>query len=123
MVDDRRDDLNTLGALGLLAVGALIGAGVALLFAPRSGEETREILKERGGDLARRAQEQGGELARRAQATVQEATTRAEAYLGRSRDALEDTSAQFRAAFEAGRSAMRDEINKLRGREEPQEGV
>jgi gas vesicle protein len=123
MAEDRRDDVHCLGALGLLTVGALIGATVALLLAPKTGEETREYLKEKSGDLARRAQEQGGDLARRAQETVQDAQSKAESYLGRSRDVLEDTSAQLKAAFEAGRSAMRDEINKLRGREEPLEGV
>jgi gas vesicle protein len=123
MAEDRREDVNCLGALGLLTVGALIGAAVALLLTPKTGQETREFLREKGGDFARRAQEQGTDFARRAQETMHDAQTKAEAYLGRSRDVLEDTSAQLRAAFEAGRSAMRDEINKLRGREEPLEGV
>jgi gas vesicle protein len=30
-----------------IAIGALIGAGAALLFAPQSGEETRELIGER----------------------------------------------------------------------------
>lgn len=30
-----------------IAIGALIGAGAALLFAPHSGEETRELIGER----------------------------------------------------------------------------
>jgi gas vesicle protein len=118
-----RDDLNFLGAMGLLAVGALVGAAVALLFAPKSGEETREYLRDRSTDLARRAQERSADLARRAQETVTEAQAKAEEYLGRGKEALEDTTVQLRAAFEAGRSAMREEITKLRGGEEPQEGV
>jgi len=36
---------------------------------------------------------------------------------------MEEKSAQLRAAFEAGRSAMREEMSKLRGKEEPLEGV
>src|SRR5262245_12468941 len=118
-----RDDLNFLGALGLITVGGIIGAGVALLLAPKTGEETRELLREKGGDFARRAQERGSEFARRAQETVGEAQVKAQEYLGRGKEVMEEKSAQLRAAFEAGRSAMREEISKLRGRDEPMEGV
>jgi gas vesicle protein len=118
-----RDDLNFLGALGLLTVGALVGAGVALLLAPRRGEETREILRERSTEWARQARERGSDWARKAQETVGDAQVRAQEYLGRGKEVLEDTSAQLRAAFEAGRGAMRDEISRIRGKEEPLEGV
>jgi gas vesicle protein len=123
MAEDRRDDLNFLGALGLMTVGAIIGAGVALLLAPKTGEETREILREKGVDFARRAQERGGEFARRAHETMGEAQARAQEYIGRGREVMEEKSAQLRAAFEAGRSAMREEISKVRGKDEPLEGV
>jgi gas vesicle protein len=122
-MSEDRDDLNFLGALGLLTVGAIIGAAVALLLTPKTGDETRELLREKGSDLARQARERGTEWARRAQETMGEAQTRAQEYLGRGREAVEDTSAQLKAAFEAGRGAMREEIARLRGREEPMEGV
>ena len=38
-------------AAGLL-IGALIGAGVALLFAPQSGEDTRRIIRRRAKRIA-----------------------------------------------------------------------
>jgi gas vesicle protein len=124
-MSEERDDLNLLGALGLITVGALIGAAVALLLAPKTGDETRELLREKGTDWARQARERGAELARRAQETVADAQIRARAqeYLGRGREVVEDTSAQLKAAFEAGRGAMREEIARLRGRAEPLEGV
>jgi gas vesicle protein len=40
-----------LGFLAGAVVGGAIGAGVALLFAPRSGEETREILKKKAEEF------------------------------------------------------------------------
>ena len=120
---EERDDLNFLGALGLLAVGALIGAGLALLLAPKSGQETRELLRERGTDWAKRAQEQGSELARRAKESVGDAQVKAQGYLGKGKEVLEDTSAQLKAAFEAGRGAMREEMSRFRGKDEPLEGV
>lgn len=118
MTEDR-DDLNFLGALGLLAVGAIIGAAAALLLAPRTGDETRELLREKSTDWARQARERGSELAK----TMGDAQVRAQEYLGRGREVVEDTSAQLKAAFEAGRGAMREEIARLRGQDEPLEGV
>jgi gas vesicle protein len=122
-MSEDRDDLNFLGALGLLAVGAIIGAAAALLLAPKTGDETREILREKGTDWARQARVRGSELAKRAQETMGDAQVRAQEYLGRGREVVEDTSAQLKAAFEAGRGAMREEIARLRGRDEPLEGV
>jgi gas vesicle protein len=122
-MSEEHEDLNFLGALGLLAVGALIGAAVALLLAPKTGEETRELLREKGTDLARQARERGADLAKRAQESMNDAQSKAQEYLGRSREVVEDTSAQLKAAFEAGRGAMREEIARLRGRDEPLEGV
>jgi gas vesicle protein len=122
MTEDR-DDLNFLGALGLLAVGVVIGAAAALLLAPKTGDETRELLREKSTDWARQARERGSELARRAHESLGDAQVRAQEYLGRGREVVEDTSAQLKAAFEAGRGAMREEIARLCGRDEPLEGV
>lgn len=40
-----------------LAIGALLGAGAALLFAPQSGEETRALIAERAHSLGGRVSE------------------------------------------------------------------
>jgi gas vesicle protein len=39
----------------VFAVGALIGAGVALLYAPQSGKETRKLLVKKGKLLRNKA--------------------------------------------------------------------
>jgi len=38
------------------AVGALVGAGIALLFAPQSGKETRKLLAQKANLLRDKAQ-------------------------------------------------------------------
>jgi gas vesicle protein len=43
------------GYLTALAIGAAIGAGIALLYAPRSGKATRGMLVDKGRELRGRA--------------------------------------------------------------------
>ncbi|MBN2100901.1 YtxH domain-containing protein [Candidatus Dojkabacteria bacterium] len=47
-------DNRSMGVASFLAgavIGGVVGAGVALLFAPRSGEETRKIIKKKAEEL------------------------------------------------------------------------
>jgi gas vesicle protein len=41
----------------IFAVGVLIGAGVALLYAPRSGKDTRKLLAKKAKQLRGKAEE------------------------------------------------------------------
>lgn len=45
------------GSIGWLLVGGALGAGLALLFAPQTGEETRRLLGKRLGKLRASAEE------------------------------------------------------------------
>jgi gas vesicle protein len=53
-------------------VGMGVGAAVALLFAPRSGDETREILSDKVEEGKQYAKERVQELRNRAKDTVEE---------------------------------------------------
>ncbi len=46
-----------------IAVGIAVGAGVALLFAPHSGADTRRLIARRGRRLGRRGRDAWGDLA------------------------------------------------------------
>jgi gas vesicle protein len=75
-----RDNNTGAGSVMLaFVVGALTGAAVALLFAPASGEETREYLGQKareGRDKARDAVDQGREFYQRNRETVATAIDR-----------------------------------------------
>lgn len=43
--------------LGKFVLGAMVGAGLGILFAPRSGKETRKMLKDKMDDLVKKAKE------------------------------------------------------------------
>jgi gas vesicle protein len=96
MASDRND---AGGYLGWFFRGALGGAAAALLMAPKTGRETREMLT-------------SGELARRAQAMATDAQGRAGELLDKSRELFEEQTQRLMTAFEAGKDAMREEMKK-----------
>jgi gas vesicle protein len=98
MANERSD---ATGYLGWFLFGTVLGVAAALLITPRTGQQTREILSERGGEFARRAQ-----------TLATEAQGRAGEWLDKSREVFEEQSQRLMDAFEAGREAMRDEMRK-----------
>ena len=98
MANDRND---AAGYLGWFFLGGVIGAVAALLVAPKTGKETREILSEHGNEVAKRAQ-----------AMATDAQGRAGEWFDKSRELFEEQTQRLMTAFEAGKDAMRDEIRK-----------
>jgi gas vesicle protein len=99
------------GATGVILsfmVGALTGAVLAILFAPRSGRETRELL----GEKLREGAEQGRDLRDRVVAKGRRLVEDAEEFVDRQRDAVKDGRERLAAAIEAGRDAYRAEKEK-----------
>ena len=105
--DDRSG--GTAGVVLSFMVGALSGAALAILFAPRSGRETREML----GEKLRETQERGRNVGEQALQMGREAAEDAARYLDRQRDALERRRERLASAVEAGRQAYRDEKEKM----------
>jgi len=91
--------------LGSFVLGALVGAGVALLFAPRTGEETQEDLKDR----ARR-------LKAAAEVRVREAQQQLEERLELAREGVQSRVEGVKDAMEAGRKAAVDARGELEER-------
>ena len=89
--------------LGWFFLGAIAGAAAALLLTPKTGPETRELLTERGGELIKRAQEKAGAT-----------QGRASDLFDKGREYFEEQTQRLISAFEAGKSAMRDEMNQGR---------
>jgi gas vesicle protein len=84
------------GILWFLA-GLGIGAAVGILYAPKSGEETRQQL--------RSAAEQGRDVVKE---RAQQARDQAGTWADKGRDYLNSQKDQIKTAYEAGRQAYRE---------------
>jgi gas vesicle protein len=102
------DDRGTSGIILAFALGALSGAALAILFAPRSGRETRELIGGKLRDTADRGRKLGEQALEKGRAIAEDAS----GYIDRQRDALERRRERLAAAVEAGRQAYQEETDK-----------
>jgi gas vesicle protein len=77
--------------------GLGLGAVAGVLYAPRSGSETRDVLRARA--------EEGRDFVR---GRAREAREQASQWADRGRDVVNQQKEQFRAAYEAGRQAYQE---------------
>lgn len=82
-------------------IGGGVGAIIALLFAPRSGKETRELLAQKATE--------GKEYLSATTRNVQE---KASEVVDQTKEVLTQKKSQISAAIEAGKQAYREEKSK-----------
>lgn len=90
-------DKNGLSAF-LLGLG--VGVGIGMLFAPKSGQETRDMLRAKAGEGSDYLKQRTSE----ARQTASEWVDKGKDALNRQKDTLAD-------AVQAGRQAYRDAVN------------
>jgi gas vesicle protein len=102
--------------VGSFLIGLALGAGVALLLAPQTGEETRRGLARR----ARRAQDAAKDFVEDVSGTVadkfQEVRATVEERIEATLDAVDDKKRRVSNAFHAGRAAAREARGELEQR-------
>jgi gas vesicle protein len=102
--------------IGPFLIGLALGAGVALLLAPQSGEETRRVIAKR----ARRAQEAARDFVEDVSGTVADKFDEVRATVGEriesTLDAVDDKKRRVTNAFHAGRAAAREARGELEQR-------
>jgi gas vesicle protein len=104
-----RNDYDSDGFSGLafFLLGAVTGAAVTLLFAPMSGERTREYL----GNSARQAREQVAAAAGKARDLAERGRQAAVVTMDEWRPKVEEAVAQGRQAFDRAGEAMKQAGN------------
>jgi gas vesicle protein len=86
--------------LSSFLLGLGVGVGIGMLFAPKSGQETREMIKNKAGESTDFLKQRSADLQKQAGDWVD----KGKEALGRQRDNIAD-------AVEAGRQAYRDTVN------------
>jgi gas vesicle protein len=98
--------------LSYFIVGLGVGVAVGMLMAPRSGEETRELLRSKADeskDFLRHKADESREYVRRRGGELRESATD---LIDRSKDAIARQKEQLAMAVEAGKQAYRDTVSE-----------
>jgi gas vesicle protein len=83
-------------------LGGMVGAGVALLMAPKSGEETRERIKELAEEVKEKAEGYVGQVKGKVTSAFDSG-----------KDLLDEKKSVISAAIEAGKEAYEREKGRL----------
>ena len=91
--------------VGTFVTGLLIGAGLALLFAPRTGVETRRQLQKSAKRVGDQAQDLVSDVTGSVSQTIKSAKDKVEERIDSTRSAVELKRRQVTNAVDAGRAA------------------
>jgi len=84
-------------------LGLGVGVGIGLLFAPKSGEETREVLKSKADEGTEYLKKQAADLRENAGGMANDLVEKGRDVISRQKDTLND-------AIAAGKQAYREKV-------------
>jgi gas vesicle protein len=90
--------------LSSFLLGLGVGVGIGMLFAPKSGEETRKIIKEKAGEGTEYVKQRSSEMKQ----TATEWVEKGKDALGRQKETISDAVSD---AVQAGKQAYRDAVS------------
>ncbi|MDA2933757.1 YtxH domain-containing protein [Acidobacteria bacterium AH-259-D05] len=96
-------------------VGGFVGASVALLFAPKTGNETREFLENKYKEGTARLGSKAQEGKERISEKSLEVAGRVSESINKGKEILNQQKEQVAAAIDAGKEAYEQERSKLQG--------
>jgi gas vesicle protein len=102
---DDRDDLDFGAFLFGILLGGIVGAALGLLFAPQSGEETREMIRDKGIEIRDKVEESATAARVQAEAMARDAKMKAEELQKKGQAALESQKARLEQAIDSGKKA------------------
>jgi gas vesicle protein len=104
------------GGIAPFLIGLAVGAGLALLYAPQSGEETRRMIRRKARRAVDNARMAGEDLADNVRDRVERTKRRVEEGLEEARDVVSREKRHVRDTVRAGRDAARVAREELEAR-------
>jgi gas vesicle protein len=101
---------------GSFVVGLALGAGIALLLAPKTGAQARRQLRKQVRRVRSAAEDAANDVAGRVTDSFDEARTRVEARIDAARSAVDMRKDQVTNAIDVGRAAARQAREELERR-------
>ena len=95
-------------------IGSILGAGIALLLAPQSGNKTRRDIRRFGKKALNKAEALRLELGQSLDNLTNDVVERLEEEFDRGREWTEKTAQDVRNAIESGKQYIRKEIDKVK---------
>lgn len=117
-MSDRDSDFGAF--LSGFVIGGLVGAAVALLLAPQSGEDTRTLIRDKGIELRDQVEQSATDARVKAEQIADQAKSKAEELQQRGQVILEEQKSRIEEAVEAGKRVTRRKKTEKEG-EEPAE--
>jgi gas vesicle protein len=102
--------------IGTLLLGVAIGAGIALLFAPRSGADTRRMIERRAQRTGSRMRRAAADVADNVTAQANQVRDRVAQRVGAARDTIRRGQDRVLDAVDAGRYAAAEARSELERR-------
>ena len=107
-----RDDNNFLEVSFAFLLGSLVGATIALLYAPAPGDQTRRRIREATDEMQTNVKDQYGRLRDKAEIEVSRLKDRASESVDQARNYYQTQRSKVREAFQEGKRAYEDEQDK-----------
>jgi gas vesicle protein len=108
----RKDGSNFLEVSFAFLLGSLVGATIALLYAPSSGEQTRRKIREASGEMQANVRDQYGRIRDKAEIEMSRMKDRAYEGVDKAKGYYQDKKSKVRDAFEQGKRAYEEEQAK-----------
>lgn len=110
---DERDERNGSRSLLIFLAGGLIGAGLSLIYAPLSGEKTRQYLRIQTKKAKRKARHLTESTRENIDCLINEIKETTDRIIEEGMELTKEKKAEILAAIEAGKKAMEEERKKI----------